>query len=269
MEKGSHLGRLENETIYILREAKAQFKKPAALWSMGKDSTTLIYLCRKAFYGKVPFPVIHIDTERKFPQMYEFRERLAKKWWLKLIVAKNEKALKSKMGPERGKLECCTALKTQALQQTLEKHGFDALLLAIRRDEHGIRAKERIFSPRDQNFRWDYRDQPLEVWDQYQQAPGAETHTRVHPLLHWREIDIWRYIWQEGIPVNPMYFARNGKRYRSLGCQPCTNPIDSDADTIDKIVEELERTKVAERTGRAQDKEAAFMMQKLRALGYL
>ena len=263
------LKELENRSIYILREAKAQFKKPAALWSMGKDSTALIWLCRKAFYGKIPFPVIHIDTERKFPQMYEFRNRLVKEWGLNLIVAKNEEALEAGIGPERGKFECCTKLKTEALLLTLKKHGFDALLLAIRRDEHGIRAKERFFSPRDESFRWDYRDQPLEVWDQYQKAEGETTHTRVHALLHWREVDVWRYIQREGIPVNPMYFAKNGKRYRSLGCQPCTNPIESSADTIDKIVEELEKTKAAERAGRAQDKEAAFTMQKLRALGYM
>jgi sulfate adenylyltransferase subunit 2 len=263
------LRELENRSIYIIREAKAQFRNPAALWSMGKDSTTLIYLCRKAFYGKVPFPVIHIDTERKFPQMYEFRDRIAKEWGLNLIVAKNEEALKAGIGPERGKFECCTKLKTEALKQTLEKYGFDALLLAIRRDEHGIRAKERIFSPRNEDFYWNYHDQPLEMWDQYQKASGEATHTRVHPMLHWREIDIWRYIQQEKIPVNPMYFARDGKRYRSLGCVPCTSPIESNADTVDKIVAELEQTKAAERAGRAQDKEAAFMMQKLRALGYM
>lgn len=264
-----YLNELENQSIYVIREAYAQFKKPAALWSMGKDSTTLLWLCRKAFYGKIPFPVIHIDTGRKFPQMYEFRDRLAKEWGLELIVARNEEALKAGMGPEKGKLACCTALKTQALQIAMKKHGFDALLLAIRRDEHGIRAKERYFSLRDANFRWNYRDQPLEMWDQYEKASEEATHTRVHPMLHWREIDIWRYIKREGIPVNPMYFARNGKRYRSLGCIPCTNPIDSNADTIDKIIEELERTKTAERAGRAQDKEQAFMMQKLRALGYM
>lgn len=260
---------LENRSIYILRESKAQFRKPAALWSMGKDSTTLIYLCRKAFYGKVPFPVIHIDTERKFPQMYEFRDRLVKEWGLRLIVAKNEEVLKAGFGPERGKFECCNALKTQALKLALREHGFDALLLAIRRDEHGIRAKERVFSPRDEGFYWNYRDQPLEMWGQYQKAEEEATHTRVHPVLHWREIDVWRYIQQEGIPVNPMYFAKNGKRYRSLGCVPCTNSINSNASTIDEVVEELERTKAAERAGRAQDKEAAFMMQKLRALGYM
>jgi sulfate adenylyltransferase subunit 2 len=263
------LKELENRSIFIIREAKAQFKRPAALWSMGKDSTTLIYLCRKAFYGKIPFPVIHIDTERKFPQMYEFRDRIAREWGLDLIVAKNEEALKSGVGPERGKFECCTKLKTEALKLALRKYGFDALLLAIRRDEHGIRAKERIFSPRDEDFTWLYRDQPLEMWDQYQKAQGEATHTRIHPMLHWREIDIWRYIQQEKIPVNPMYFAKEGKRYRSLGCMPCTSPIDSNADTVDAIVEELERTKAAERAGRAQDKEAAFMMQKLRALGYM
>jgi sulfate adenylyltransferase subunit 2 len=260
---------LENQSIYILREAKAQFRNPAALWSMGKDSTVLLHLCRKAFYGEIPFPVIHLDTLRQFPQMYEFRKRLAREWGFKLIIAKNEEALKAGTGPEGGKFECCSKLKTEALKQALKKHGFDALLLAIRRDEHGIRAKERVFSPRDVDFYWDYRDQPLEMWDQYQKTEEKATHTRVHPILHWREIDVWRYIQREGIPVNPMYFAKNGKRYRSLGCVPCTNPIDSNASTIDEVIEELERTKAAERAGRAQDKEAAFTMQKLRALGYM
>jgi sulfate adenylyltransferase subunit 2 len=226
-------------------------------------------LCKKAFFGEIPFPVIHLDTGKQFPEMYEFRQKLAREWNLDLLVVQNEQALKAGVGPEHGRFECCTALKTLALRKAIEKHGFDALLLAIRRDEHGIRAKERYFSLRDIDFRWDYRDQPLEMWDQYQKATQRGAHTRVHPMLHWREIDIWRYTQLESIPVNPMYFAKNGKRYRSLGCMPCTNPIDSDADTIEKIIAELERTKTAERAGRAQDKEQAFMMQKLRALGYM
>jgi sulfate adenylyltransferase subunit 2 len=269
---------LENRSIYIIREAYAEFENPAVLWSTGKDSTAVLWLCRKAFFGKIPFPVIHIDTGYKFKQMYEFRDRIAEAWGFDLVVAKNEEALSAGLGPENGKLECCTDLKTKALMKYLDERGFDALLLAIRRDEHGIRAKERVFSPRDEEFRWNYRDQPLEMWDQYQ-APSqnqdvtsnkAHNHTRVHPILHWRELDVWEFVKQEkDMPVNPMYFANNGKRYRSLGCEPCTSPIDSDAATIDEIVEELRTTKIAERSGRAQDKEKAFMMQKLRALGYM
>ena len=260
---------LENRTIYILRETYADFNRPAVLWSMGKDSTTMLWLCRKAFFGKIPFPVIHIDTGYKFKQMYQFREELAREWGLDLLIARNEEACKVGVGPETGKLECCTMLKTEALKQTLEKHGFDALILAIRRDEHGIRAKERYFSPRDEEFKWDYRDQPLEMWDQFQGLVGEGFHMRIHPILHWRELDVWEYVKMEGIPVNPMYLARNGQRYRSLGCEPCTLPVESNAATIEEIVEELRTTRVAERSGRAQDKEKSFTMQKLRALGYM
>lgn len=260
---------LENRTIYILRETYADFNRPAVLWSMGKDSTTMLWLCRKAFFGKIPFPVIHIDTGYKFKQMYQFREELAREWGLDLLIARNEEACKEGVGPETGKLECCTMLKTEALKQILEKHGFDALILAIRRDEHGIRAKERYFSPRDEEFKWDYRDQPLEMWDQFQGLVGEGFHMRIHPILHWRELDVWEYVKMEGIPVNPMYLARNGQRYRSLGCEPCTLPVESNAATIEEIVEELRTTRVAERSGRAQDKEKSFTMQKLRALGYM
>ncbi|MGB2852967.1 MAG: sulfate adenylyltransferase subunit CysD [Dehalococcoidia bacterium] len=260
---------LENRTIYILRETYADFNRPAVLWSMGKDSTTMLWLCRKAFFGKIPFPVIHIDTGYKFKQMYQFREELAREWGLDLLIARNEEACKEGVGPATGKLECCTMLKTEALKQILEKHGFDALILAIRRDEHGIRAKERYFSPRDEEFKWDYRDQPLEMWDQFQGLVGEGFHMRIHPILHWRELDVWEYVKMEGIPVNPMYLARNGQRYRSLGCEPCTLPVESNAATIEEIVEELRTTRVAERSGRAQDKEKSFTMQKLRALGYM
>jgi sulfate adenylyltransferase subunit 2 len=265
----SELQDLENKSLYIIREAYAEFKKPAVLWSTGKDSTAALWLCRKAFLGKIPFPVIHIDTGYKFKEMYKFRDAIAAEWGLDLIVAENEEARKAGVGPQNGNFECCTQLKTQALMQCLEQNGFDALILAIRRDEHGIRAKERYFSPRDVDFRWNYKDQPLEMWDQYQGITEAKTHTRVHPILHWRELDVWEYVKQEEIPINPMYFAKDGKRYRSLGCEPCTSTVDSEAKTIDEIVEELKTTKIAERSGRAQDKERSFTMQKLRALGYM
>ena len=260
---------LENRSIYILREAYAEFKKLAVLWSTGKDSTTMLWLCRKAFFGKIPFPIIHIDTTYKFKPMYAFRDNLAKEWGMNLIIARNEEAIREGVSPKNGKFECCTRLKTKALMKCLEENGFDALILAIRRDEHGIRAKERYFSPRDSDFRWNYRNQPLEMWDQYQSITEDKTHTRVHPILHWRELDVWEYVKREGIPINPMYFAKDGKRYRSLGCEPCTFTIDSDAETLDEIVGELRVTKVAERSGRAQDKEKTFTMQKLRALGYM
>jgi sulfate adenylyltransferase subunit 2 len=265
----SELKDLENKSIYIIREAYAEFKKPAVLWSTGKDSTAVLWLCRKAFYGKIPFPVIHIDTTYKFKQMYAFRDKLAKEWGMDLIVARNEDAIRRGVSPTAGKFECCNQLKTEALMECLGEKKFDALILAIRRDEHGIRAKERYFSPRDEDFKWDYKNQPLEMWDQYQSMTEEKTHTRVHPILHWRELDVWEYVKQEKLPVNPMYFAKDGKRYRSLGCEPCTFTIDSNASTIGEIVEELKVTKIAERAGRAQDKEKAFTMQKLRALGYM
>lgn len=263
------LNDLESRTIYIIRETYAEFKRPGVLWSTGKDSTTMLWLCRKAFFGTIPFPVIHIDTNHKFKQMYEFRDSLAREWGLELVVARNEEALREGVSPKAGKFECCTRLKTEALRQCLDEYGFDALILAIRRDEHGIRAKERYFSPRDGEFKWNYRDQPLEMWDQFQGLVKEGTHMRVHPILHWRELDVWEYVQRENIPMNPMYLSENGQRYRSLGCEPCTLPIKSNAANISEIVEELRTTKIAERSGRAQDKENTFTMQKLRALGYM
>jgi sulfate adenylyltransferase subunit 2 len=264
-----HLEKLENQTIYIIREAYAQFRNVAMLWSIGKDSTTLLWLVRKAFFGKIPFPVIHIDTSYKFKEIYEFRNRYAKEWSLNLIIARNESALKNKMGPDKGKFECCTELKTNALKQIIAQYNFKALYLAIRRDEHGIRAKERIFSPRDEDFEWDYKNQPPELWDQYKTKTKGEEHIRVHPMLAWREIDIWEYIRRENIPIVSLYFAKNGRRYRSIGCECCCQPIQSNADTLDKIIAELKTSKISERAGRAQDKEQDYMMQKLRSLGYM
>lgn len=268
MMEMDYLSGLESESIYIIREAYAEYRNIAILWSVGKDSTTLLYLCRKAFFGKIPFPVIHIDTTYKFDEIYSFRDKYAKEWNLNLIIAKNEEAIRNGMGPEKGKFVCCTELKTNALKNVIAKYGFKALLLAIRRDEHGIRAKERVFSPRDVNFHWNYMEQPPELWDQYR-IYAKEGHIRVHPMLNWREIDVWEYIRRENIPVVSLYFAKNGKRYRSIGCKTCCNPVNSDADTLDKIIDELKTSEVSERSGRAQDKEADYMMQKLRALGYM
>ena len=264
----NHLDKLESKSVYIIREAYKKFKKLGVMWSIGKDSTTLLWLCRKAFFGKIPFPTVMIDTGYQFQKMIDWREEYAKKWNLDLIVAQNKKALEQGMGPE-DKLACCSALKTQALKDCIKKHGFDALLLGIRRDEHGIRAKERVFSPRNMQFKWDYENQPPELWDQYKTKQEADEHTRVHPILHWREIDIWRYIKRENIPTIDLYFAKNGKRYRSLGCECCCGPVESKADDIDKIVKELKTTDTSERSGRAQDKEDSYTMQKLRSLGYM
>ena len=264
-----HLEKLENQSIYIIREAYAEFRKVAMLWSIGKDSTTLLYLIRKAFFGKIPFPIVHIDTSFKFKEIYQFRDKYAKEWGLNLMIAKNEEALKRGVGPEKGKFNCCTELKTNALKQVINKYGFRALYLAIRRDEHGIRAKERIMSPRDEDFEWDYKNQPPELWDQFKTKSREEEHIRVHPMLGWREIDIWEYIRKEKIPIVSLYFAKQGRRYRSIGCECCCAPIESEADTLDKIIEELKTSKVSERSGRAQDKEDTYTMQKLRSLGYM
>ena len=264
-----YLDELENKTIYIIREAYARFKNTALLWSIGNDSTSLLWITRKAFFGKIPFPIIHIDTSFKFKEIYEYRDKYAKEWDLKLIISKNEKALKEGMCPEKGKFECCNALKTEALKQTLKEYHFKALLLAIRRDEHGIRAKERYFSPRNAGFQWNYQEQPAELWDLYKSKIDAGQHFRIHPILHWRELDIWRYIQKEKIPIVNLYFAKNGKRYRSIGCETCCTPVDSSANSIKKIIKELEATKITERSGRAQDKEDTYTMQKLRSLGYM
>ena len=264
-----YLDKLENQSIFIIREAYSQFRKVAMLWSIGKDSTTLLWLMRKALFGRIPFPVVHLDTGYKFKEIYEFRDKYTKDWNLDLIVGKNEDAINAGIGPDKGKFECCTELKTVNLKKAIAKYKFRALYLAIRRDEHGIRAKERVFSPRDEDFEWDYKNQPPELWDQYKTKAEDEEHLRIHPLLGWRELDVWAYIQREKIPVVSLYFAKKGKRYRSIGCETCCNPVDSDADTIGKIVEELKISKVSERSGRAQDKESAYMMQKLRSLGYM
>jgi sulfate adenylyltransferase subunit 2 len=265
-----NLKELESRSIHIIREAKSEFKNLAVLWSTGKDSTACLWLCKKAFFGKIPFPVIHLDTGQKLPEIYKFRDKIAKEWNLDLIIAKNEEAIKKNISPAAtSRFECCTALKTETLKQTIEKNNFNAIILAIRRDEHGIRAKERYISPRDRDFQWKYKDQPPELWDLFKGVFEDGIHFRVHPMLHWTELEVWEYVKQENTPVNPLYFSNNGKRYRSLGCEPCTEPIESSAKTIDEIVEELRTTKIAERSGRSQDKEQMYMMQKLRSLGYM
>ena len=268
-----YLDDLENRSIFIIREAYKKFRNIALLWSIGKDSTTLLWLCRKAFYGKIPFPVVHIDTDHKFKEIYDFRNKYSKEWNLRLIIGKNEKAIEEGVCPSKGKLECCNKLKTEALKMVINKHNYKALLIGIRRDEHGIRAKERYFSPRDQNFKWDYKNQPAEIWDQHKSQHDEDEHVRVHPLLHWTEKDIWEYMEREKIPVVDLYFAKEIKgkmmRYRSIGCETCCSPIESSADTVESVIEELKNTKSNEREGRTQDKEKAYMMQKLRSLGYM
>ncbi len=264
-----HLSQFESESIYVIREAYHRYDRLAVLWSMGKDSTTLLWLCRKAFLGRIPFPVIHIDTSYKLPEIYEFRERLREKWQLNLVVKRNEEALGDGMHPENpDRLACCHALKTTALKLAIEELELKAVLLGIRRDEHGIRAKERYFSPRTVDFAWNVGDQPPELWDLYASGDKA-AHDRIHPLLHATELDVWRYIQREQLPVNPLYFSRDGQRYRSIGCAPCCQTIASEAGNVAEIISELETVNSSERAGRVQDKEVAYAMQKLRSLGYM
>ena len=173
------------------------------------------------------------------------------------------------MGPHRGRLICCKALKTDGLQQVVTKYEFDGLILGIRSDEEGSRSKERVFSERNKDSEWDYTNQAPELWDQFKTDFPKGNHIRVHPILHWNEIDIWAYIQRENIPLIDLYFAKDGKRYRSLGCAECTGKINSNATTIDEIIEELKNTTTGERAGRAQDQEDSYAMQKLRKDGYM
>lgn len=261
-----HLDELENQSIYIIREAYRKFGKIAAMWSAGKDSSTLAWLCKKAFFGDLPFPVIYLDTEYHFKKMYEFRDKIANEWNLDLKVVKNKRADELGVTPDQ-KEKCCNLRKTQALKNALNEYGFDALIVGIRRDESGIRSKERFYSPRDEQFQWDYKNQPPEMWDQYKTEKKEKEHLRVHPLLSWTELDVWRYIKRENLPVNPLYFSKDGFRFRSLGCKPCTTPIKSNIKSVNGMIEEIKKSEKGERSGRSQDKEK--IMQRLRALGYM
>ncbi len=264
-----HLDELEAQSIYIFREAYRKFADLAMLYSIGKDSTTMVQLARKAFFGHIRFPLVHIDTTYKYPEMIAYRDRMAAEWGAELVVGQNRAAVAAGMGPDQGRMVCCEQLKTQGLSQVIEAQGYKGLFLGIRRDEEGSRAKERVFSPRDKNFEWAYKDQPPELWDQFNTDFDADTHVRIHPLLGWTELNIWEYIEREAMEICPLYFARDGKRFRSLGCMPCTGPIDSQATTVAEIIEELKTLKDPERAGRGQDQEDTYAMQKLRARGYM
>ena len=262
-----HLDTLEAESVYVLREAFAKLDNISLLWSLGKDSNVVLWLVRKAFFGHVPFPVMHVDTGRKFKEMYDFRERYAPEWGLRLLVEPCPPI--EETDPTLPPAARSAQRKTLGLNAALAKHGFRGLIAGIRRDEEGTRAKERYFSPRGEGNVWNLRDQPPEFWNQYMTTFPPDVHVRIHPLLHWTEIDIWRYTKRENIPLIPLYFAKNGKRYRSLGDQDITHPIDSDADTLDAIIAELELTRVPERAGRAMDHETEDAFERLRAGGYL
>jgi len=268
-----HLDTLEARSVFLFREAYANFKSLGMLWSIGKDSTVLLWLARKAFFGHVPFPLVHVDTTYKIPSMIEYRDRLVQEWKLELVVGKNEEVLRSGMTFPNGKatrVECCGRLKKDALKQVLDKHHFTGVIVGVRRDEEPTRAKERYFSPRDKNMEWNVEDQPPELWDQFKTDFELGTHIRIHPLLHWTELNVWEYIHRENMPIIPLYFANGkGERYRSLGCAPCTGAIKSNAKTVPEIIEELRNTKTTERSGRAQDKESEDAFEKLRRDGYM
>ncbi|OGV51154.1 MAG: sulfate adenylyltransferase [Lentisphaerae bacterium GWF2_44_16] len=292
----NHLEKLEAFSVYILRESYREFKNLIMLWSIGKDSTVLLWLARKAFFGHVPFPLMHIDTEYKISEMIEFRNKTALKWKLNLLVGRNAKALEEKQTFPDGKtdrLTCCRHLKSEALKHTLsgewpryrlnhdsEKFELDSntepytgVIVGVRADEEGSRSKERYFSPRDKRSDWNVDDQPPELWNQFNTDFAPGTHLRIHPLLDWTELDIWEYIEKESIPVIPLYFDNGkGKRYRSLGCYPCTTPVDSEAENVRDIIDELKTGKfanIAERSGRAQDKDDGGGLETLRREGYM
>jgi sulfate adenylyltransferase subunit 2 len=261
------LDELEAQSIFIFREAFARLRRIALLWSLGKDSNVMIWLARKAFFGRVPFPVMHVDTGKKFAEMYAFRERYASEWGLDLKIEPCPPI--ESVDPTLPPAARSAARKTEGLKLALAKYGFDGLIAGIRRDEEPTRAKERVFSPRGREGGWDVGDQPPEFWDHFNATPSAGAHLRIHPILHWTELDIWAYTRREGIPVIPLYFARDGKRYRSLGDQDITSPVASQATTLDAIIAELEATRIPERAGRAMDHEAEDAFERLRTAGYL
>lgn len=262
-----YLDDLENKTVYILREAYNRVEPLAMLWSIGKDSNALLWMIRKAFYGRVPFPLVQLDTAMELPEVYEFRDQLVKDWNLPLKVemCPPEEDMDQTLPPATR----AATRKTVGLANLLEREKYRGIIAGIRRDEQSMRAKERVFSPRTLDGAWDFKDQPAEFWDQYKTDIPDGCHVRIHPLLHWTEIDIWRYTKRENIPIVPLYYARNGKRYRSLGEKNITFPIDSNAATIDDIIHELETTNTSERAGRSMDHEAEDSFERLRASGYM
>lgn len=261
------LDQLEARSIFILREAYSRIKPLVMLWSLGKDSNVMIWLAKKAFLGQVPFPVAHLDTGLEFPETYAFRDRYAREWGLKLIA--DDCPPLEATDPTLPHNSRIAARKTLGLKEAIAKYGFKGVIAGIRRDEQATRAKERVFSPRAEDGAWDFRDQPPELWDHFSSDLPDGVHMRVHPLLHWTELDIWRYIQREGIPVVPLYFARQGKRFRSLGEIGITFPIDSPASTIEEIIDELEVTRTPERAGRAMDHDSEDAFERLRVAGYM
>ncbi|MGA3282079.1 MAG: sulfate adenylyltransferase subunit CysD [Smithella sp.] len=293
----SFLKQLESESIHIMREVAAEFKNPVMLYSVGKDSSVMVRLAQKAFYpGKFPFPLMHIDTGYKFPEMYKFREKFCQTIGARLIVERNEEWIAKGCHPlKEGVDKCCSHLKTDALLDALRKYGFDAAFGGARREEEKSRAKERVFSLRDSLGQWDPKNQRPELWDIYNTRINEGETMRIFPLSNWTERDIWEYIKLEQIPIVPIYFAlkrdviirddilipvssdsiddykkvkRMLCRFRSLGCIPCTGAIASKAETIDEIIDEVRAAKKSERENRVIDLTSDSSMEQKKKEGY-
>jgi sulfate adenylyltransferase subunit 2 len=263
----NHLQKLENESIYIFRQAYRSIKNIGMLWSLGKDSNVMVWIAFKAFLGKIPFPLVHVDTGKKFKEMYDFRDKYEKKWNVRLI--KGDCPPVEEIDPSLPPAARSAARKTEGLKKIIKKYEFKGVIAGIRRDEQGTRAKERVFSPRDESGKWDVKNQPPEFWDQSNFNYPDKVHIRIHPLLGWTEIDIWQYIKDQKIPIVDLYFSKNGKRYRSLGDKDITSPVLSEAKNLDEIISELKITKVSERSGRTMDHEQEDVFEKLRSKGYM
>ncbi|MBA6292591.1 sulfate adenylyltransferase subunit CysD [Colwellia sp. MB3u-70] len=295
----THLQKLEAESIHIMREVAAEFDNPVMLYSVGKDSAVLLHLARKAFApGKIPFPLLHVDTNWKFKEMIAFRDEMAKEHGFDLLVHKNAEGMAMNISPfEHGSAKHTDVMKTQGLKQALDKYGFDAAFGGARRDEEKSRAKERVYSFRDKNHRWDPKSQRPELWNIYNGKVNKGESIRVFPLSNWTELDIWQYIYLEGIKIVPLYLAEKrpvverdgtlimvddermpiGKdevvqmksvRFRTLGCYPLTGAVESTATTLPEIIQEMLLTKTSERQGRVIDHDSAGSMEKKKMEGY-
>ncbi len=294
-----HLKQLEAESIHIIREVAAEFENPVMLYSVGKDSAVMLHLAMKAFYpGKPPFPLLHVDTTWKFREMIEFRDQRVKDLGLELLVHTNPEGLEQGVGPfTHGSAKHTDVMKTQALKQALDKYGFDAAFGGARRDEEKSRAKERVYSFRDKNHRWDPKNQRPELWNIYNSQVEKGESIRVFPLSNWTELDIWQYIHLEEIPIVPLYLSkerpvveRDGNlimvdddriplnpgeepqmrkvRFRTLGCYPLTGAVESEADTLTDVIQEMLLTRTSERQGRVIDHDSAGSMEKKKQEGY-
>ena len=297
--KLSHIDKLESESIHIIREVASEFDNPVMLYSIGKDSSVMLHLAQKAFYpSKIPFKLMHIDTTWKFKEMIKFRDETAKKYNLDLLVHINQEGVRNNINPiSSGSKIHTDVMKTQSLIQALDKYKFDAAFGGARRDEEKSRAKERIFSFRDKKHRWDPKNQKPELWNLFNTKIDKGESVRVFPLSNWTEIDIWQYIYQENIPLVPLYFAKirpiirrndmmimvdddrlkikkNEKieqkkvRFRTLGCYPLTAAVESDASTVEEIIIELLESKYSERQGRLIDNDQIGSMEKKKQEGY-